>query len=188
MVLNTLFNENEPMVCTRLAGPVRWRLRAEPIRDSTDIFWFMRTILIPGLELATMLLGFDLQGAITLIAGLLLALITLFTGYDHVHFFWGPTFWLNQQIGVFVLAASLAPLVVEIQLASRRRARDQRDRAQAADETARERDRAARASQLQARALRAGALVWLDPTPLHRRWLFRQPAQLIATAVLGGER
>jgi hypothetical protein len=36
MVLNTSFNENEPMVCTRLAGPVRWRLRAEPIRDSTD--------------------------------------------------------------------------------------------------------------------------------------------------------
>jgi len=32
------------------------------------------------------------------------------------------------------------------------------------------------ASQLQARALPAGALVWLDPTPLHRRFL-----QLIAT-------
>jgi hypothetical protein len=135
-------------------------------------------------------LGFDLQGAITLIAGLLLALITLFTGYDHVDFFWGPTLQLNKQIGVSVLAASLATLVVEAQLASRRRVRDSRDRIRAqedrvreqedrareADETARERDRAARASQLQARALRAGALVWLDPTPLHRRFL-----QLIAT-------
>ena len=49
-----------------------------------------------------------------------------------------------------------------------------RDRAEAA--TARGRERAARADQLQARALRAGALVWLDPTPLHRRFL-----QLIAT-------
>ncbi|MFU8886913.1 MAG: hypothetical protein ACNA8O_15840 [Cyanobacteriota bacterium] len=38
----------------------------------------MRTILIPGLELATVFLGLDLQGAITLIAGLLLALITLY--------------------------------------------------------------------------------------------------------------
>ena len=144
-----------------------------------------------------MVLGFDLQGAITLIAGLLLALITLFTGYDHVDFFWGPTLQLNKQIGVSVLAASLATLVVEAQLASRRRVRDSRDRIRAqedrvreqedrareqedrareADETARERDRAARASQLQARALRAGALVWLDPTPLHRRFL-----QLIAT-------
>jgi len=43
------------------------------------------------------LLGFDLHGAITLIAGFLLALITLFAGYDHVHFFWGPTLRLNQQ-------------------------------------------------------------------------------------------
>ena len=137
-----------------------------------------------------MILGFDLQGAITLTAGLLLALITLFTGYGHVHFFWGPTLQLNKQIGVSVLAASLATLVVEAQLASRRRirdsgdriraqedrAREQEDRAREADETARERDRSARASQLQARALRAGALVWLDPTPLHRRFL-----QLIAT-------
>ena len=57
-----------------------------------------------------MVLGFDLQGAITLIAGLLLALITLFTGYDHVHFFWGLTLQLNKQIGVSVLAASLATL------------------------------------------------------------------------------
>jgi hypothetical protein len=129
------------------------------------------------------ILGFDLQGWITLIAGLLLALITLFTGYDHVHFFWGPTLRLDQQIGVFILLASLAPLVVEAQLASRRRSRDQIDRAEAADTAARERDRAAedreraaRTDRLQARALRAGALVWLDPTPLHRRFL-----QLIAT-------
>ena len=54
--------------------------------------------------LAAVVLGFDLQGAITLIAGLLLALVTLFTGYDHVHFFWGPTLQLNKQIGVSVLA------------------------------------------------------------------------------------
>jgi hypothetical protein len=47
-----------------------------------------------------------------LIAGFLLALITLFTGYDHVDFFWGPTLQLNKQLGVSVLAVSLAMLVV----------------------------------------------------------------------------
>jgi hypothetical protein len=57
--------------------------------------WFACTILASGFGLATVILGFDLQGAITLIAGLLLALITLFTGYDHVDFFWGPTLQLN---------------------------------------------------------------------------------------------
>ena len=40
--------------------------------------WFVCTILASGFGLATVVLGFDLQGAITLIAGLLLALITLF--------------------------------------------------------------------------------------------------------------
>ena len=139
-----------------------------------------------------MVLGFDLQGAITLLAGLLLALITLFTGYDHVHLFWGPTFQLNQQIGLFVLAASLATLVVDAQLASRRRVRGARDRIQEQEDRAREadaaaeernrpdqeRERAARSEQRQARALRAGALVWLNPTPLNRRFLELVAAEL----------
>ena len=90
-----------------------------------------------------MLIGFDLQGALTVVAGLLLALITLFAGYNHVDFFWGATLRLNQQVGVFVLAASLAPLVVEAQLASRRRYRDQIDRARAEVEATRQRDRSA---------------------------------------------
>ncbi|QPN59153.1 hypothetical protein H8F24_13835 [Synechococcus sp. CBW1002] len=94
--------------------------------------------------LATVLLGFDLQGWITLIAGLLLALITLFTGYDHVHVFWGPTLRLNQQVGISLLLASLAPLALvdEVfsvgvaQLASRRRVRDSRDRIRAQEDRA----------------------------------------------------
>ena len=90
--------------------------------------WIRRTILNLGLELATKFFVFALQGAITLIVGALLALITLFTGYDHVHFFWGATLQPNKQFGVFVLAASLATLVVEAQLASRRLVRDSRDR------------------------------------------------------------
>ena len=79
-----------------------------------------------------MLFGFDLQGWITVVAGVLLALITLFTGYDHVDLFGRATIWINQQIGVSVLLASLATLVVVdvvfsegvAQLASRRRNRE----------------------------------------------------------------
>jgi len=46
--------------------------------------------------------------------------------------------------GVFILLASLATLVVEAQLASRRRNRDSVDRAREADAAARERDLAGR--------------------------------------------
>ena len=91
-----------------------------------------------------MLFGFDLQGWITVVAGVLLALITLFTGYDHVDLFGRVTVRINQQIGVFILLASLATLVVEAQLASRRRNRDSVDRAREADAAARERDLAGR--------------------------------------------
>ena len=84
-----------------------------------------------------MFFGFDLQGLITVIGGVLLALITLFTGYDHVDLFGRATIRINQQIGLSVLFASLATLVVEVQLASRRRDRDQSDRAREADARAR---------------------------------------------------
>ncbi|MBM5808460.1 MAG: hypothetical protein FJ051_01365 [Cyanobacteria bacterium M_surface_9_m1_291] len=98
--------------------------------------------------LATVLFGFDLQGWITVIGGILLGLITLFTGYDHVDVFGRATLRINQQVGLLVLVASLATLVVEAQLASRRRYRDQIDRARAANATARERDLAGRERDL----------------------------------------
>ena len=98
-----------------------------------------------------MFFGFDLQGLITVIGGVLLALITLFTGYDHGDLFGCATIRINQQIGISVLFASLATLVVEAQLASRRRDRDQVDRAREADSAAEERERAARRAQRQDR-------------------------------------
>ena len=61
-----------------------------------------------------MLLGFDLQGWITLIAGLLLALITLFVGYDHVDFFGGAALRLNQQVGVSLLLPPLHRRFLEL--------------------------------------------------------------------------
>ncbi len=86
--------------------------------------WYRCIVNAWSIELATVLLGFDLQGWIAVIGGILLALITLFTGYDHVDVFGRVTVRINQQIGVFILLASLATLVVETQLASRRRNRE----------------------------------------------------------------
>jgi hypothetical protein len=48
---------------------------------------------------------FDLQGWLTVAAGLLLALITLFTSYDHVDIPGSGTIPLDQQIGVLLLLA-----------------------------------------------------------------------------------
>ena len=85
-----------------------------------------------------LMLGLDLQGWITVLAGVLLALITLFTGYDHVDIPGITSIRLNQQVGILVILASLATLLGEAQLASRRRVRDQGDRVQAARDRARE--------------------------------------------------
>jgi hypothetical protein len=87
---------------------------------------------------------FDIQGWITLILGGLLALITLFTSYSHVHLPFLGAIALNQQIGVLLLAALVPALVGDAQLATRCRLRAERDRARAADEAAQERDLADR--------------------------------------------
>jgi len=83
----------------------------------------------------------DRQGWITVVAGLLLALITLFTSYDHVDLPALGAIPIDQQIGVPLLVASLAALAFEAELASRRRSRDQSDRAREADRAAEERFR-----------------------------------------------
>ena len=87
------------------------------------------------------MLVLDLQGWITVVAGLLLALITLFTSYDHVDLPALGAIPIDQQIGVPLLVASLAALAFEAELASRRRSRDQSDRAREADRAAEERFR-----------------------------------------------
>ena len=84
-----------------------------------------------------MLAGLDQQGWITLLAGFLLALITLFTSYEHVDLFTLTSIRLNQQVGVPLIAASLATLAGDVKLASRRRIRDQRDRIRAEEDRAR---------------------------------------------------
>ncbi len=84
----------------------------------------------------------DRQGWITVVAGELLSLITLFTSYTHVTLPVLGAIPINQQGGIPLLLASLATLVVDAQLATRRRSRDQSDRTREADLRAEERIRA----------------------------------------------
>ena len=51
---------------------------------------------------------FDLQGWLTVAVGVLLALITLFSSYNHVDIPGIGNVGLNQQVGVLLLAARIA--------------------------------------------------------------------------------
>ena len=68
------------------------------------------------------LLGFDGQGGLQLIGGLVIGLIALYSSYDHVNFL-SSTIHLNQQWGIWLIVASLAVVVIDAQLASRSRLR-----------------------------------------------------------------
>jgi len=135
----------------------------------------------------------DPMGWISLAAGFLVALITFFTSYSHVDVFGFLQFQVNQQIGIPLLLAALAPLFVEVKLASNRRCADQiarkreaRAREQEAYEVDRERNRAAgerkRAAgqvELQARCFIAQCRFLLAGTPRNRLQLNEALALLI---------
>ncbi len=122
-------------------------------------------------------IGLDRQGWITVIAGLLIALITLFTSYAHVDLSGLGAIPIDQQIGVPLLLASLATLVgvaagfceAVAQLATRLRSRDQSDRAQEAALRAEERERALRQAQRQARCNLLQFRFLVAPTPVNTR-------------------
>ena len=90
--------------------------------------------------------GLDLQGWIQAIAGLVIALIALLSSYDHVSLPSGAL-QLPQQWGVWFIAASVALVAVDAQLATGSRLRaaneaaEERNRAAAAREQATRRDR-----------------------------------------------
>ncbi|MEB3349300.1 MAG: hypothetical protein VKO00_04685 [Cyanobacteriota bacterium] len=102
------------------------------------------------------------------LGGLVLGLIALFSSYDHITLA-GRTLQLQQQWGIPFIAASLATVFIDAELATGSRLRAAQDAARAEDETARERDlareerqradrernRAAEARERQTRALSA---------------------------------
>jgi len=111
--------------------------------------------------------GLDRLGLIQTIGGLLLGLIALFSSYDHITFA-GTSIQLQQQWGPLFIAASVATVFVDAQLATRARDR-------AADEGARDRDRAARSRKRQVGRLERlhstavlSARVQLDPSASNR--------------------
>jgi hypothetical protein len=124
-------------------------------------------------------LVFDLQGSITLLAGALIALITLFTSYGHVDIPGVGSIQLNQQAGVLFIIASLATLagVDEVfsegvvELATRRRLRAERDRVRSERDRVQAENEAARRARLQARCTLFQLQHQLDPTPEHIRQL-----------------
>ena len=128
---------------------------------------------------------FDLQGWLTVAVGVLLALITLFSSYNHVDIPGIGNVGLNQQVGVLLLAALVPALLGDAELATRRRLRaegdrirEQENRARAEDEAAAERNRAAEAreqatrrARRQARCDRIAFQHQLEPTADHARQL-----------------
>jgi hypothetical protein len=95
----------------------------------------------------------DPVGWASLAAGLLVALITFFTSYNHVDLFGFLQFKVNQQIGIPLLLAAMAALFGEVKLASNDRCADQNARkreARAREQEARAREREARAREREA--------------------------------------
>ena len=88
-------------------------------------------------------LGLDRQGLLEAAAGTVIALIALFSSYDHITLT-SRTFPLQQQWGVWLIAASLALVFVDAQLATRSRLRATHERARDQDSANEERNRADR--------------------------------------------
>jgi hypothetical protein len=118
----------------------------------------------------------------------ILGLIALFSSYDHITAF-GRSIGLQQQWGIPLIAASVAVVLIDSQLATRARdrARDRadqaaleakRERSRAADEANRERNRAAEARERQRKSFERldqaallSARVQLDPSTTNRNRL-----------------
>ena len=109
----------------------------------------------------------DRLGLTQAIGGLALGLIALFSSYDHLTIA-GRNLPIPQQWGIPLIAASVAIVFVDAQLATGSRLR-------AADEAARERDRTAEAAERQGQATARqdrcallSARVLLDPSDSNR--------------------
>ena len=149
----------------------------------------------------------DRPGLIQVIGGLLISLIALFSSYDHVTLA-AATLPIQQQWGIVWIATSLALVLVDAQLATRSRRREEHRRIEAARATAeereradQERDRAAEARERTAETaerqrdgialLRGAALltarVQLDPSELNRSRLSAYLALLAEQSLLDRE-
>ncbi|MFN7631171.1 MAG: hypothetical protein ACK5R2_07760 [Cyanobacteriota bacterium] len=119
-------------------------------------------------------LSLDRIGFSQAIGGFILGLIALFSAYDHITLA-GTSIGLQRQWGILFIAASVATVVVDAQLATRSRLRAARERQVGRDRADQDRDRAAEARERQRKsferlgqaALLSGR-VQLDPNPTNR--------------------
>ena len=118
--------------------------------------------------------GLDRLGATEAFGGLAIGLIALFSSYDHIAFA-GRNVAIPQQWGISFIAASVAIIVIDAQLASRSRLRAAQDAQRAAHQADRERNRAAEARERQRQATARldrcallSARVLLDPSESNR--------------------
>ena len=81
--------------------------------------------------------------SLQVLGAIALSLIALFSSYDHITLF-GRTLQLQQQWGIVFIAASLATVVVDAELASGSRLRAAHERLEERDRAAEERQRADR--------------------------------------------
>jgi hypothetical protein len=82
----------------------------------------------------------DRPGILQALVGLILGLIALLTSYDHINLF-GHILPLPQQWGIPCIAASVATVLIDAQLATRSRLRAEHRAARAADVAAGRRSR-----------------------------------------------
>jgi hypothetical protein len=123
----------------------------------------------------------DRLGLTQAIGGFVLGLIALFSSYDHISFA-GNTLKLEKQWGIVFIAASVATILVDAELATRSRIRAANEAAEERDRADRWRNRAAEARERQAQdaerqtesleflhqaALLSGR-VQLEPNPTNR--------------------
>jgi len=96
--------------------------------------------------------GLDRLGWLQAIGGLLLGLIALFSSYDHITLP-GTSLQLQQQWGIPLIAASVATVVVDAQLASRARDRIAYEADRDRNRTSRSRKRSAESRERQIESL-----------------------------------
>jgi hypothetical protein len=92
-------------------------------------------------------LGLDRLGMLQVLGGIALGLIALFSSYDHITLL-GRSLQLQQQWGILCIAASLATVLVDAELASGSRLRAAHERARDQDSENQERNRADRERNL----------------------------------------
>jgi hypothetical protein len=107
----------------------------------------------------------DAPAVLEAVAGVVVALVALFSSYDHISFF-GRVVSVQQQWGVWLIVVSLPLVLVDAQLAAGSRRRAEEDRA-------REAARVARLDRIRNRLDRSRLAFELDPSAAHRRQLQR---------------